>query len=229
MTITEDRPTIAERVTSASNSSDLSVRIDARGDADYLIAAGRCKSIIGRHVQQLMAEWDACAKPRAVTDQDLERVAEQLPRITITKQGRRGPKTVQVLDMASARQHFDAWMVGERRRILGRLHSLPKLMDEHAGLLPWVSRRGYTNPREKLLDVLGWWADRRCAACGGTGIAKDLACKACRGLGERDIPHGREGQEISEHIAAQVASARHLTREALKQLKALKRCAAGLA
>ncbi|MFM9768058.1 hypothetical protein, partial [Streptomyces scabiei] len=32
-----ERPTVAERLTSASTSSDLSVDLEKRGDADYLI------------------------------------------------------------------------------------------------------------------------------------------------------------------------------------------------
>lgn len=223
-----DRTTLTERLTRAGNSSDLSVRVEARGDADYLIAAGLASNKIGRYVYQLMTEWDASAKPRPVSDTDIERIAERLPRIKTTKQGRRGARTVETLDLSAARAKLAAWMDGERRRILGRLHSLPKLMDPHAGLLPWVVARGYTSPREKLLDVLGWWADRRCMACQGTGERENRACKSCKGFGTRDIPHGLEGRAISEEIARHVDASRCNTIAGLKGIKRLKAFAAGI-
>ncbi len=227
MTIALDRPTIAERLTSAGNSSDLTVSCDARGDVDLLIAAGSTTASLGRYVYQLMTEWDACAKPRVPTAADIERLAEHLPRIKVEKRNKRGVRQVEALDLQGAMAEADAWLIAERRRVLGRLRSLPKLMDRHSGLLPWVVAQGYTSPDVKLLDVLGWWADRRCPVCSGTKVRDGRACKVCRGIGERDIPHGREGQTISEHIAAHVDRARQGTRKALVGLNRVKAYAAG--
>lgn len=228
MSITKDRPTIAERLASSGNSPDLSVNIETRGDADLLIAAGSSKAVIGRYVYQLMTEWDACAKPRPITEADIQKIAERLPRVKRVKAGKRGPRTVEALDTASARVQLDEWLAGERRRILGRLQALPKLMDQHAGLLPWVEQQGYAKPREKLLDVLGWWADRRCPACLGTAERGSLACKTCKGFGQREIPHGLEGLAISEHIAREVDRARRNTIDSLKGIRNLKEYAAGV-
>lgn len=228
MTITEStRPTISERLASAANSSDLSVQIDKRGDADYLIAAGCTPARLGRYVYQLMAEWDSCAKPRPVTPADIERLAAELPRIKATKQTKRGAQVVERLDLVGAQAKYGEWLEGERRRVLGRLKSLQPLMDAHAGLLPWVVGRGYQNASQKLLDVLGWWADRRCQACHGTAEREGRPCKRCKGSGERPIPHGQEGQAISEHIAAHVDRARVGTRKGLQGMRKLKAFAAG--
>lgn len=224
---THNRPNLSERLASAGNSRDLTVCVETRGDADLLIAAGSSTACLGRYVYQLMTEWDGCARPKQITDEDLKRIASALPRVSVTKQGRRGLRTSAALDLAGARAKVDEWLAGERRRVLSRLHSLPKLMDPHSGLLPWVVARGGSAPEVKLLDVLGWWADRRCSACQGTKEHEGRVCKVCRGVGLRDIPHGREGQAISEHIAAHVDRARQGTRSGLAGLKRLKAYAAG--
>lgn len=227
MTTVQDRPTISERLASAANSSDLTVQTEKRGDADYLIAAGCTPARLGRYVFQLLAEWDACAKPRPVTPADIERIAAELPRLLSTKKGKKGPQVVERLDLVAAQAKYAEWLAVERRVVLARLKSLQPLMDPHAGLLPWVVARSLQNPSQKLLDVLGWWADRRCPACEGTKEQEGRACNRCKGSGERPIPHGREGQAISEHIAAHVDRARVGTRKGLQGMRHLKAFAAG--
>lgn len=228
MTITQERPSVAERVASAGGSSDLSVDPEKRGDADYLIAAAKAPAVIGRYVYQLMSEWDGCAKPRMFAPADIERLAEHLPRVKVQKRGKRGLREVDALDLVGARAEADAWQANERRRVLQRLPSLRRLVDEHAGLLPWVTGLGVEEPRLKLLDVLGWWADRRCLVCEGTGKCGDLGCKSCKGSGERRVPHGQEGRLISDHIGEQVSRAAASTRRTLNHLPAWKKLAAGI-
>lgn len=50
MSTVATKPTVAEHLASASNSSDLSVSVNARGDVDYLIAAGMAPAQVGRLV-----------------------------------------------------------------------------------------------------------------------------------------------------------------------------------
>ncbi|WCM88830.1 hypothetical protein [Acidovorax sp. NCPPB 3576] len=238
-TPTQERPNLSERLTSAGNSSDLSVRTDARGDADYLIAAGTTPARLGRYIYSLMAEYDACAKPRPITDDAVRRMSkevsaadekrwkDQLPALKLDGRGRPTKASVEARKMAAARLELNKWLAGERRRVLGRLHSLPKLMDPHSGLLPWVVARGGSTPEGKLLDVLGWWADRLCPSCSGTKKQGGRTCTACRGVGLREIPHGKEGQAISEHIAAQVDRSRRGIKNGLPGLRQLKSYAAG--
>lgn len=233
------KPTVAERLANASNSSDLSVSLEARGDADYLIAAGIAPAQIGRLVYQLMSEWDACAKPRPFTDDDVQRLAaamsdadvdrwnDQLPPTKMDKRGKPKKTTAEARKLAAARLELENWLITERRHILGRLRSLPKLMDPDAGFLPWVIEQGIRNPREKLLDVLGWWADRRCTSCQGTGMRKDRTCPDCKGFGERSIPHDADGRRVSEEIAKRVDESRRNTVGMLKHMKAMKEFAAG--
>lgn len=220
-----------ERLTRAASSSDLTVSLERRGDVDLLIAAGKAPFPVGRMVYQLMTEWDGCAKPKRLTHEDIQRLAETMPRITMGKKGRK----VQALDLPGARAAAEEFLATERRRILGRLKSLPALMDPHAGLLPWVVARGMADPSLKLLDVLGWWADRNCTACNGTmwqvlpgtNVQSKTPCKVCHGSGRRPVPHGEDGRAISEHIERNVDRARAGARRALKSVPLLKHFAAG--
>lgn len=226
-TETTGKPTLIERLTSATGSRDLTVALEGRGDADYLIAASLQPAKLGRLVYQMMSEWDARPKPRALTAADIERVAQELPPKVTTKKDKRGERVVESLDIETARAKAAAWMEGERHRILAGLPTFRKLVDLHAGFMPWVLAQGITSAREKLEDVLLWWVDRRCLSCGGTNLARGKPCRTCHGFGTREVPHGREGLAISEHIAAQVDAARGRSAAALKQLPKLKAFAAG--
>lgn len=228
-------PTFDERLTSAASSSDLSVSLERRGDVDLLIAAGKAPAPLGRLVYQLMTEWDGTAKPQRVTPDDIRRIAEGMPRVMMGKKGRKGGRQVESLDIPGARAQAEQHLAVERRRILGRLKSLPALMDPHAGLLPWVVAKGITPPGEKLLDVLAWWADRNCIACQGTmwqlvpgtNYQSKTPCKACHGTGRRLIPHGEDGRVISARIEQEVDRARYGARAALKGVHRMKLQAAG--
>lgn len=145
-------------------------------------------------VYQLMSEWDAWVKPRPFTEEDVQRLAkamgaadvarwgDKLPAVKLDRRGKPKAASLEGRQVVAARLELEQWLAMERRRILGRLGSLSKLMDPHSGLLPWVVEQGFTNPREKLLDVLGWWADRRCTSCKGAGVRSEMACSCCKGF-----------------------------------------------
>lgn len=215
-TETTTRVTVVERVTSASSSRNLSVSVERRADADYLIASGIQPAKLGRLVYQLMSEWDARVKPRALTDAEIKRIAEQMP----LKRGGR-------LDMVGARVAERKWQEQQRLEILAKLPAFKKLMDRHAGFLPWVLDKGISDAERKLTDVLLWWCDRKCPCCGGVKLEIVGACDVCHGFGTREVPHDAEGLQISEHIAAKVGDARSETVHMLKQMKGLKKYASG--
>lgn len=58
MTIPEDRPTLDERYARALESSDLAIKPEQRGDADYLVAAGWVHDSLGTALFRLRSEWD---------------------------------------------------------------------------------------------------------------------------------------------------------------------------
>lgn len=227
MTKDPSKPNLIERMTSASHSSDLSLSLDFRGDADFLIASGMQPAKLGRLVYQLMAEWDARAKPRQLTPADIERVAQEMPRIQKKTSDRRGERVTEVLDIAGAEAAALQWLEKTRREIMVRLPTYQKLVDQHAGFTPWVLAQGIPDGVAKLTDVLLWWCDRRCLECGGTNLTRWKTCKACYGLGTRDVPHSFDGLQISEHIARAVDRSRQLTKSNLKCMKQLKEFAAG--
>ncbi|WP_280191173.1 hypothetical protein [Delftia sp. PS-11] len=211
-----ERPTFIERLASASTSSNLSVDTEKRGDADYLIAAGLQPAKLGRLVYQLLSEWDARPKPRPLTEQQLALIAEQLPR---KSRGR--------LDMVGARIKEAQWQELQRLEILRKLPTFKRLVDPHAGFLPWVQARGIQDGATKLADVLLWWCDRKCTNCGGVKLGEIATCDVCKGFGTREVPHDTDGLKISEHIAAQVDDARVGAIAALKRMPLLKAVASG--
>jgi hypothetical protein len=66
----DERRTVEESYTSATNSSNLRCEADRRTDVDVLIAAGCTPGILGAALMRLHSEWDGCAKPRAMTETD---------------------------------------------------------------------------------------------------------------------------------------------------------------
>lgn len=230
MTDITDTPTIAERLASAGNTSDLSVELDRRRPVDLLIAAGLAPSVVGRMLDQLVSEWDGCAKPRRLTTAEIERVAAAMPRTP----GRKGGKADR-LDIVGATAQVATWFDNERRAALIRLKTLPKLTDPHAGLIPWLAAKGVQAAGSVLLDVLGWYLDRCCPRCNGTrwevtpgtNRQSTKACPSCGGRGESRIPHGEMGRCIVTHLEACAARGRVGTRAVLANMKALKYQAAG--
>jgi hypothetical protein len=59
MTAIDDRPTIGERYSSATESSNLKVSTERRGDVDVIIAAGWCSETLGASLARLRTEFDS--------------------------------------------------------------------------------------------------------------------------------------------------------------------------
>lgn len=68
--LNDERRTVEESYTSATNSSNLRCEADRRTDVDVLIAAGCTPGILGSALMRLHSEWDGCAKPRSMTETD---------------------------------------------------------------------------------------------------------------------------------------------------------------
>lgn len=225
-----EKPSLSERLVVARGTSDLTTRLERSGDADCLIASAKGSNAIGRLIYQLMSDWDGCAKRRAFTPEDIEQIAQRMPPIKTEKRNRKGvARVIESLDLAGAAAQLDKALATERRSILMRLKSLPRLMDDHSGLMPWVVGQGIEDPRRKLLDALAWWVDRNCLTCGGTGeVAGTLGvvklCARCGGSKHRPVPNGADGMTIKNEIAKRYGMALSRSREFAKQLRAAKRC-----
>ena len=82
--LNDERRTMEEGYTSATNSSNLRCEADRRTDVDILIAAGCTPGILGAALMRLHSEWDGCAKPRAMTETEarlLIGAIKTLPRV----------------------------------------------------------------------------------------------------------------------------------------------------
>ena len=136
------------------------------------------------------------------------------------------------LDLGSGSETFSRmaegrWHMERSMQILTSLPQYARLVDAHAGFLPWVLAQGIKDARAKLTDVLLWWCDSKCPGCGGVKLGEMAICETCKGFGTRDVPHEAEGLLISEHISDHVDRARSGTIAALKRMKGLKVVAAG--
>lgn len=221
-----DAPTIAERLAAAGNASNLAVDPDRRRPVDVLIASGLAPSVVGRLLDQLVSEWDGCAKPRRLSAVEVGQVAASLPRVPAPKGGK-----ADRLDVAGAMAQVAAWYDSERRAALMRLKTLPKLLHPNFGLAQWLTAKGCAAvAADVLLDVLGWYLDRCCERCNGTkwelipGTNRQSAkpCSKCKGSGESLIPHGRLGKDIVWHLADCAGQARAGTKASLGVMKSLK-------
>lgn len=226
-----DKPTLRESLAVAGNTSDLTVSPDQRGAADVLIAAGMSSYVIGRYLDQLVSEWDVCVPPRRLNKDDIERLAHEMPRVPMDRSG----KIVMALDIRGATVAAQEWADTGRRNVVSRLKSIAKLADDDSGVMPWMRSKGIENPKRVLLDVLAWYLDRQCAVCHGTkwelapGTNRQTGsmCRACRGAGERDTPHGKSGRMLLQYLTESSEKARATTRAALRNIRNLKAYAAG--
>lgn len=212
-----DAMTVSERLSRASNTSDLTTTPERHADAFTLIAAAKTPRVIGRHLIALYGEWDSCAKPRRLLDHDISAVMAVLPRL---------PRALvyahKVLDRWDAfeleqrRAQAVAVLNNERQRAVqqafARLRSLPKV---EAGLCDILNGK-VKDPSRKVLAVLAWWLNRICPACNGTqfqlmpGTLKqsERACGGCKGTGEVELPCGHDGRLIEKAIEDCIERAR---------------------
>lgn len=65
-----DRPTITERYSRATHSSNLAVKAGTRTDADMLIASGWTPALMGSNLRRLQAEWDGAQKSPRMSETD---------------------------------------------------------------------------------------------------------------------------------------------------------------
>jgi hypothetical protein len=213
---TGDRPAIDERLAGAINSSTLAAtRTDERGGAigplEILAAAGWTSKttsyLIGWLLIALESEWDGAEQPRAPREHDIELLAKTLPpMVDIEVVDARGIKTLkQVSRKVAAKTEVEKWYELERVRLIDKLRALKPA---HAALTLWAQGEGLTRPDGLAMSLLSWWLDHRCPKCFGTkldplpigGRGAVRACKACAGLGERELPYGIDGRLMERHM-----------------------------
>lgn len=204
-----EAPTTQERYTQAIQSSSLRVEADVRGDADYLIAAGWCKSKFGAVLMRLQAEWDGSERlvPRRPTKRDIMKAAVlELDEV-------KGVRKITTESMDAARKRLMTTYESERKRVLAPLKSLPA-----AGLHLSLKMALEGEMLEDLpAQVLLYWLSPHCPVCRGTGVqaVTEKGCGKCREHpGYESVPGGLLGKAMLEYIEECVATAKAQMRNA---------------
>lgn len=209
--LNEEKRGIEEAYTSASNTSDMTLRHTdlPPGDADILIASGLVmnQNRLGMALRRLHSDIDSRGRPRPMDGQDLERLAATLPKVIVgskkTKAGELAPKMG--LDVHRATQIANELYARAFERFLGQLKEFP-VVKVHltAHVLKWA----IPDAEHKAAAVLMWHMQQKCSACGGTKLRTALGtnrhtaqiCRTCWGGGEREIPCGHDGRRIANFL-----------------------------
>ena len=214
-----EAPTTQERYTQAIQSSSLRVEADVRGDADYLIAAGWCKSRFGAVLIRLQAEWDASERlvPQRPTKRDIMKAA--LVNIETRKEKKEGKERLKHVrkitdeSMEEARKRLMDSYTSQRKQALAPLKSLPA-----AGLHLALKMALEGQMLEDLpAQVLLYWLSPHCRVCHGTGVqaTTEKGCGKCRERpGLESIPGGLLGKIALDYIEECVETAKAQMRSA---------------
>jgi hypothetical protein len=194
--MTGERPTIQERYTSATNTSDLTIAADRTGQGDVILAAGMVRNRLGHALIHLMAEWDRTDKPR-------KRTAGQIAARAIALKDRHGKpdhRRAAIEAMvwhASAMRQRAATLAG-RNQVLGLLQE-------------WAALHG-VDP-DILSPAIFHWLAPTCPACDGHGKMRipetpvlGKRCNHCDGIGRWPAPLG--ATRVHQYMAACLGKAR---------------------
>jgi hypothetical protein len=202
-------PTIEERYTSATGTSNLKVQLDRANVADILIAAGWSRNRFGTALMRLQSEWDGTPRPRPLTPAALRVLAGVLmkhPPMVLSQRG------VQEWPMWRAKLQAHEWHMQELGLQYQRLKTLPEAREALAKF-GWLSK--IEQSETKAAAVLSWWLHPICPTCGGGGYEliagtnrqSTRACAHCKGSGETKRPHGHDGWLMYAEIARSLDSA----------------------
>lgn len=210
----DERPTIGERYSSATESSNLRVTSRGRGDVDYLIAAGCLGDSLGSLLLRLHTEFEMA---RGGIDKAREYASHLQVRHADLKKGaadakkRQDAQTEKKLEEEAKRlaETMKAVVVTERAFALSNMKSLREAKQElfaYADQLATSSRFMEPSSSVAILvgQVLDVYLDPTCACCAGRGFnggahrgeRKEL-CRPCRGSGQRRESIGKSKDQAA--------------------------------
>lgn len=223
----DERPGIEETYLVASNSSNLRVEADRRGDGDMVIVAGWTHSRIGMALLRLHSEWDRAEKPRKPLPATVALLAATLPRIqpeqfvisvkAMDKHWKKEP----ALRADLARQQVQRWYMSKMRSLIGSLSSLASVRHQLTETaLVW----GLEEATDVVPATIAYWLDQTCPHCHGLKFLQvpgapalsARACKPCDGTGVAPVPHGQPGRRIANYMDFCVSCARGQLKERLR-------------
>lgn len=211
MTQTEIR-TIEEAYCTATATVDLRVSADHQGDGDVLIAAGWSPSRLGAGLLRLRAEWDATAKPRRPTKQQIAELAK----------ASRKPGQKEGAAVAEAKASAQSWYMHEVVLQLSACRMLPAVKDQVTRV---AAAWGIEDHVHVAADALLAWLDDVCPACDGRkyqfipggGALSNRLCGGCAGTGRR-LPAGQDGRRLMNHLDKCVGCASYSIRGRLRNM-----------
>lgn len=230
--LNDERRSVEEAYTAASNSSSLRVMADRPGDGDFIIAAGWSPSRVGMALLRLHSEWDAAAKPRKPTPETVSALAASLPShqpAYVISAARLGEH----IKADAARRHALAsaqaagWYSREVLNLIGKLGSLPAVRQQLVGYVPqW----GIREAADKVPAVIAYWLAQACVPCNGlkfirsqhAAVLSARMCKMCNGTGKATAPHGGEGKRVANYMDDCVSRAQASLKNRLRNLQSAK-------
>jgi hypothetical protein len=222
MTFDEDRPTIGERYTCATGSSDLHLHNERRGHVDVIIAAGLVREGLGTDLYRLMSEFDAL---RAPIDAAKRWVASQVAMVATLRAaasledsrsdagGNPCGDVAMVRALTARADRLQAAAVASLRvefaLVLSGMVTLPHTRD-HLGAFALEQariKRIDRSPRD-LMHITGRcldaFLDPLCHVCDGRGFigggrhehtGVQVICRPCKGSGHRRDSIGKDDVE----------------------------------
>lgn len=205
-----------ERYATATQSSSLRVQADVRGDADYLIAAGWCKSRIGAALMRLQAEWDGAERWSVrVPVKPTKRAIQAEAQVSMTK----GIRKITVASMEAARLKLEKRYENELAKVMRSLKSLPEAA---MNLKIKLALEGQS--ADLAAPVLLYWLDPVCKVCQGQKYQlapcktklSGRACGCCDGAGIAKAPGGEAGRDAVGFLDSCISRAGREVRGACK-------------
>lgn len=201
-----DSPTVGERYSSATESSNLRLRLDRRGDVDALIAAGWVREDLGTALHRLRSEFDGIkAEQERIDPLRTERLtALESAWLRLLNDG--PPPGAFLYEYELRRREIDASRVTSLLLCRSELKSLGEAV-WRVGASAWrladrMRLRNSIDVERLASRALDVFLDPTCRGCDGRGFnggahrgEKAILCKPCRGSGNRRDEIGKNDTE----------------------------------
>lgn len=167
----DDRPGVAERYSTAIESSNLRVKADQGGAADLLIAAGWCSDTLGATLWRLRADYDSVAA-------DVRRTADNDDTA----------RTLILIHLGSPLKVAKV-MLGNLALKQGGHHA-PEIAEQDLRNIAGRCLEAFLDPNCRPCEGRGFNGGGRHEHTG-----PQVICKRCKGLGKRSGAIGKTDQE----------------------------------
>lgn len=207
--------TIEERVSTSIQAKNLRDEADKSSQTDILKALAWSKSRLGSALLRLHSEYDAIEHPRKLAHDAMVKLVLSM------KSGTKQALTIKERE-DMARREAEKWYANEKTLFLGRLKTLPSVVDQ---LTIQCEKWGMNEPRKVATVSIGYWLNQICPACNGlkfelipaSPVLSDRQCKVCHGTGFAAVPYGRAGEKVLSYMDDCVSRAQQSIKERLNK------------